>query len=187
MKLVAAQHRSGAKESQATLYLIGNCHFVNAFGAKNLASEIKGEENEMYRLTVEQSFDSAHFLAGYLGKCGNIHGHRWRVLIQVASETLHTDGQERGMCVDFSTLKEELKELADIYDHTLLIEKGTLKEKTMEALHEEGFAVVELAFRPTAENFAKHFYDLFAEKGYDVAMVQVYETPNNCASYGEAQ
>jgi len=35
----------------------------------------------------------------------------------------------------------------------------------------------------TAENFAKHFYDLIKGKGYDVAMVQVYETPNNCASY----
>jgi 7-carboxy-7-deazaguanine synthase len=27
---------------------------------------------------VEQSFNSAHFLAGYQGKCANIHGHRWR-------------------------------------------------------------------------------------------------------------
>lgn len=137
----------------------------------------------MYQLTIEQSFDSAHFLAGYIGKCGNLHGHRWRVLLQVESEELRTDAQQRGMCVDFSTLKEELKRIVDAYDHTLLIEKDTLQKKTMEALADEGFPVVELAFRPTAENFAKHFYDLFAEKGYDVAMVQVYETPNNCASY----
>ena len=137
----------------------------------------------MYQLTIEQSFDSAHFLAGYKGKCGNLHGHRWRVLLQVESEELRTDMQQRGMCVDFSTLKEELKEMVDRYDHMLLIEKGCLREKTMEALSEEGFSVVELSFRPTAENFAKHFYDLIKGKGYDVAMVQVYETPNNCASY----
>lgn len=139
----------------------------------------------MYQLTIEQSFDSAHFLAGYVGKCGNIHGHRWRVLLSVESAELREDKQQRGMCVDFSTLKDLLKEIVDGYDHTLLIEKGTLKEKTMEAFLEEGFPVVELEFRPTAENFAKHFYDLVTAKGYQVAMVQVYETPNNCASYRE--
>lgn len=137
----------------------------------------------MYQLTIEQSFDSAHFLSGYIGKCGNLHGHRWRVLLQVESEELKRDTRQRGMCVDFSILKEELKEVVDRYDHMLLIEKNSLRKKTMEAFAEEGFPVVELSFRPTAENFAKHFYDLFKEKGYDVAMVQVYETPNNCASY----
>lgn len=139
----------------------------------------------MYQITIEQSFDSAHFLAGYQGKCGNIHGHRWRVLIEVKSEELKEERQQRGMCVDFSMLKEELKEIVDRYDHNFLIEKGTLKEKTMEVLMEEGFIMVELPFRPTAENFAKHFYDLISQKGYDVAKVQVYETPNNCASYTE--
>lgn len=140
----------------------------------------------MYELTIEQSFDSAHFLAGYVGKCGNIHGHRWRVLLKVRSKHLREDAQQRGMCEDFSTLKEELKKIVDQYDHNLLIEEGSLKEKTKEALKEEGFPMIELPFRPTAENFAKHFYEIMAEKGYDVAMVQVYETPNNCASYYES-
>lgn len=139
----------------------------------------------MYQLTIEQSFDSAHFLKGYVGKCSNIHGHRWRVLLQVESDELRTDAQQRGMCVDFSTLKEELKEVVDAYDHALLIERDTLRETTMAALREEEFLIIELDFRPTAENFAKHFYTIFREKGYDVAMVQVYETPNNCASYRE--
>ena len=38
----------------------------------------------MYYLTVENSFDSAHFLHGYDGKCSNLHGHRWRVVVDVA-------------------------------------------------------------------------------------------------------
>ena len=133
----------------------------------------------MYQLTIEQSFDSAHFLSGYIGKCGNLHGHRWRVILQVESEELREDVQQRGMCVDFSILKEEFKEIVDRYDHMLLIEKDSLRKKTMEAFAEEGFSLVELPFRPTAENFAKHFYDLLKGKGYDVAMVQVYETPKD--------
>ena len=83
----------------------------------------------MYQLTIEQSFDSAHFLAGYQGKCGNIHGHRWRVLLVIQEEKLKEEQQQRGMCVDFSTLKDELKEVADQYDHSFLIEKDTLKER----------------------------------------------------------
>ena len=49
----------------------------------------------MYQLTTEHSFDSAHFLAGYDGKCGNLHGHRWRVLLTVQSETLREDQQQK--------------------------------------------------------------------------------------------
>ncbi|MEF2600873.1 MAG: 6-carboxytetrahydropterin synthase, partial [Fusobacterium mortiferum] len=33
----------------------------------------------MYTLISEASFDSAHFLSGYNGKCKNIHGHRWTI------------------------------------------------------------------------------------------------------------
>ena len=137
----------------------------------------------MYQLTTEHSFDSAHFLAGYDGKCGNLHGHRWRVLLTVQSETLREDRQQTGMCVDFAELKKDLRTELDALDHVLIIEQGSLRESTMKALQEEKFQVVEMPFRPTAENFARYFYELFTLKGYPVAKVEVYETPNNSAVY----
>lgn len=137
----------------------------------------------MYQLTTEHSFDSAHFLAGYDGKCGNLHGHRWRVLLTVQSETLREDRQQKGMCVDFAELKKDLRTELDALDHVLIIEQGSLRESTMKALQEEKFQVVEMSFRPTAENFARYFYELFTLKGYPVAKVEVYETPNNSAVY----
>ena len=137
----------------------------------------------MYQLTTEHSFDSAHFLAGYNGKCGNLHGHRWRVLLTVQSEALREDRQQKGMCVDFAELKKDLRTELDALDHVLIIEQGSLRESTMKALQEEKFQVVEMPFRPTAENFARYFYELFTLKGYPVAKVEVYETPNNSAVY----
>lgn len=137
----------------------------------------------MYQLTTEHSFDSAHFLAGYDGKCGNLHGHRWRVLLTVQSETLREDRQQKGMCVDFAELKKDLRTELDALDHVLIIEQGSLRESTMKALQEEKFQVVEMPFRPTAENFARYFYELFTLKGYPVAKVEVYETANNSAVY----
>lgn len=137
----------------------------------------------MYTLKTKSSFDSAHFLSGYEGKCANIHGHRWSVEIEVGSENLDAEGNFRGMIVDFSKLKEDLKSITDYLDHCLIIEKGTLKAKTMEALVEENFRVEEMDFRPTAENFSQYFYTQMADKGYNVVKATVYETPNNCATY----
>lgn len=93
----------------------------------------------MYSLRTEHSFDSAHFLAGYEGKCSNIHGHRWRVVIEVKSLTLQTNQQLNGMLVDFSQLKKDIKEEMDILDHVLIIERNTLKPGTVAALKDEGF------------------------------------------------
>lgn len=140
----------------------------------------------MFTLVSENSFDAAHFLHGYNGKCSNIHGHRWRVVVEIFSDKLSDDKQTRGMVVDFDTLKEDIKQEVDYFEHSLIIEAGTLKEKTYEALKEEGIRLVELDFRTTAENFSKYFYDRFEEKGYNVKQVSVYETPNNCATYSKS-
>ena len=137
----------------------------------------------MFTLISEGSFDAAHFLQGYNGKCSNIHGHRWRVVVEIYSDTLKEDTHTRGMVLDFDTLKEDIKSEVDYFDHSLIIEKSSLREKTYEALKEEGIKLIEVNFRTTAENFSKYFYEFFEKKGYQVKKVSVYETPNNCATY----
>ena len=137
----------------------------------------------MYYLQSEASFDAAHFLSGYEGKCKNIHGHRWRVVATVQGTHLIEDGPQRDMLMDFGDLKSDLKALCDKYDHSLILETGSLKESTLNALREEDFHLEFLPFRTTAENFAKHFYELLSFKGYSVRDVAVYETPTNCAVY----
>lgn len=137
----------------------------------------------MYYLQSEASFDAAHFLKGYQGKCSNIHGHRWRVVATVQGETLQDSGSEKGMLTDFGDLKADLKALADQFDHALLVEEGSLRQTTLDALREEGFMLVLLPFRTTAENFSRFLYEMLAAKGYSVKEVSVYETPTNCATY----
>lgn len=137
----------------------------------------------MYILKTEHSFDAAHFLSGYEGKCSNLHGHRWKVIIKVKSLNLQEDKQQKGMVVDFGKLKSDLKEEVDYFDHKLIMEENTLKVETVKALKKEGFQMIELSFRPTAENLAKYFFKKMEGKGYDVKSATVFETPNNCASY----
>lgn len=137
----------------------------------------------MYYLKTEQSFDSAHFLKGYQGKCSNLHGHRWRVLAEIQGEQLQEEGRERDMLVDFGDLKRDLKKLCDDLDHALIYETGSLRANTIEALQEEEFKLIEVHFRPTAESFALYFYEKMTALGYDVRRITVYETPDNCAMY----
>ncbi|GFP77608.1 6-carboxytetrahydropterin synthase QueD [Clostridium fungisolvens] len=140
----------------------------------------------MYTLKTEHSFDSAHFLSRYEGKCANIHGHRWKVEIEVQAETLVTDGQLKGMVIDFGDLKKDVKAMVDYYDHALIIEKGSIREETLCCLKKDGFKIIEMNFRTTAENFAAFFYTTMKEKGYDVKSATVYETPTNSARYEES-
>ncbi len=139
----------------------------------------------MYYLKTSACFDSAHFLHGYNGKCANIHGHHWLVEVKILSDKLHESGENRGMILDFSDFKQAVKELAASFDHTLIYEKNTLKPKTIAALKEEGFSLLETDFRPTAENFAAHIYAELSGKGLPISCVSVYESPENCAMYGE--
>lgn len=137
----------------------------------------------MYILKSSAAFDSAHFLAGYSGKCANLHGHRWVIEAEAGAESLIEAGEKRGMVMDFSDLKAALKSLADRFDHALIYESGSLKETTLTALRDEQFRLIEVPFRPTAEQFAKHFYEILRAEGIPVIRVRVYETPENCACY----
>lgn len=141
----------------------------------------------MYIIKTEHSFDSAHFLASYEGKCSNIHGHRWRVIMEIQASNLIESGQLEGMVTDFSDLKRDLKALVDTYDHALIIQEGTMREQTLNCLIEDGFHIISVSFRPTAENFAAFFYKCMEEKGYQVKRASVYETPKNCAVYEKCE
>jgi len=141
----------------------------------------------MYILKAEHSFDSAHFLSDYDGKCSNIHGHRWKVEVEVQSGTLVKGGQLDGMVIDFSDLKKDVKAMVDYYDHVLIIQEGTMRGETLDCIKQDGFNVIAVNFRPTAENFAAFFFKLMRDKGYNVKRTTVYETPTNSATYEESE
>lgn len=89
----------------------------------------------------------------------------------------------RDMVLDFGEFKRRVRSLAEEFDHTFLVEEGSLSAATVEALEGEGFSLKVLPFRTTAENLARHFCERLREEGLPVSQVDVYETPMNCASY----
>lgn len=136
----------------------------------------------MYELTTESSFDGAHFLTDYYGKCENLHGHRWRVEVGIAAEELQKSGTNKDMVVDFGVFKKVVREVCARFDHMFLVEEGSLKPQTLACLEEEGFHLLMLPFRTTAENLARHISELLvSEYSLPVSYVEVDETPNNRA------
>lgn len=129
----------------------------------------------MHLITSESSFDAAHFLTNYEGKCKNIHGHRWRVVVTIKGELTN------GMLVDFGDFKKDIKDLCDCFDHSFIVEKGSLDKKLFDLLNKQ-FVLRVVEFRTTAENFSKYIFEEMSKK-YSVKEVCVYETPNNCARY----
>ena len=73
----------------------------------------------MIRATVSKrvSFDAAHFLPGYKGKCANMHGHHWVVELGVSGEV----DPDTGMVLDFGELNKFLEEkVVERFDHKLV-------------------------------------------------------------------
>lgn len=141
----------------------------------------------MYCIATEASFDAAHFLKSYNGKCKNIHGHRWRVIIRTKADSLQEDNEYDGMITDFKDIKRDLNSIVDRFDHTLIYEEGSLSKKLEELLIEEGFELNKVNFRPTAENFSRYFFETMKGLGYNITETTVYETVANYASYSEEQ
>ena len=82
-------------------------------------------------------------------------------------------------------LKKELRSLTDSFDHAFIYEKGSLKNNTVDALKDEGFKLIEIDCRPTAENLAEMFFHIIEKRLIKPNSVTVYETPENCAVYEE--
>ena len=119
----------------------------------------------MYYLQVESEFASAHQLREYRGKCENLHGHNWRVLIRVRGEALDATG----MLMDFGVLKRLLRGITEELDHRFLNETPPFD-----------------AINPTSENLAKYIHGELAgllPSGVSPHEVTVYESPTSSATY----
>lgn len=141
----------------------------------------------MFKIKSEVQFDMAHYLSGYNGKCSNIHGHRYTLIVKLKSQTLHTEGQLRGMVDDFTTFKSSLKEIAEIFDHKLILEDNEEGKELAKRLEElpNNFDIYFVNYRPTAEEMSRDIFYRLKDKGMSVCEVELFETPNNSCIFTE--
>ncbi len=106
------------------------------------------------------TFDAAHALNDYVGRCASLHGHTYRLEVTVKGER-----DRRGLVIDFEDLKAVVREvfLDPRLDHRFLNE--TIPVNT------------------TAENLVVWFFDQWEEQvaprfpGVRLERVVLWETP----------
>ena len=120
-----------------------------------------------FTLKVETEISSAHQLVGYIGDCARLHGHNWRIRVEVIAQDL----DDIGVAVDFKVLKSLLKEITSPLDHQNLNEIEPFNK-----------------INPTAENLAKYIFEEYKKvlniKGVTLNAIIIYETPRSEVRYG---
>lgn len=68
-------------------------------------------------ITKKFSFDAAHKLVGYKGKCKNLHGHTYYLEVTVGGNI----NKKTGMVIDFHLLEDIInKQIISLLDHTFI-------------------------------------------------------------------
>lgn len=111
------------------------------------------------RLTKQFTFEAAHALEGYDGKCKHIHGHSYSLFVTVVGYPCSDIGNPKlGMVMDFGDLKHIVQTLIiDRFDHSLALNRGA--KLTGELTAQYGRIEV-LDFQPTCENMLIYFAHL---------------------------
>lgn len=96
-----------------------------------------------WTLHTEFKFDAAHFIEGYDGKCGRMHGHTYKVHIAAKSHKLNPSKYLKtpDMVCDFKELKWAAADSRKGgFDHAVLnecIPVATTAERIAEYIHKE--------------------------------------------------
>ena len=110
------------------------------------------------RLTKKFSFEMAHALLNYDGKCKNIHGHSYHLEVTVIGQPRNEPGHpEDGLVIDFGELKKAVKgSVVDIFDHTLVM-KADHDAGLAEMLSKNFERMIYTEYQPTCENLILDF------------------------------
>lgn len=137
------------------------------------------------RITKEFSFEGAHALVGYNGKCRHIHGHSYKLLITVTgTPSSQEDDPKNGMIIDFSDLKLLVqKHILDFFDHALLLREDAPLANELAAAYNN---VRILDFQPTCENMVCHIahtLEAVLPSPARLYCVRLYETSTSYAEW----
>ena len=140
------------------------------------------------RLTKEFTFESAHALEGYDGKCRHIHGHSYRLYVTIIGEPIADPANPKyGMVMDFGELKALVgEEVVDKMDHAFVMRRSESADELSMTLSEGFGNVVLVDYQPTCENMLADFASRIARRlPTNVALhsLKMYETATSFAEW----
>lgn len=141
------------------------------------------------KVTKEVTFDSAHMLSNYKGKCENLHGHTYKLQVTV-DNPLQSEGNEECMVMDFNTLKKAIDLVTESFDHAIIFSdmeyRGEAENALMDWADKYGMNYVIIsAGKSTSECIATEIKAriscYLAEIPTPSITVRIWETPTSFA------
>ena len=134
-----------------------------------------------WKLNTEFTFDSAHIISGYDGPCGRLHGHTYRVRLELSAERLRSSAHVRRdiMVADFKTLKWAKKDVDQGgLDHMMLNDHPELGDDSTAEV------IVAYIHRETMRRVRSNLEA--GDEGHDLRLkVTLWETPDSSCEYWE--
>lgn len=137
------------------------------------------------KITKEITFDSAHMLSDYQGKCNNLHGHTYKLQLTIEGKT----DSKTNMVLDFNIVKDILNQVVmSNFDHAIIFSAPEFREESENELLEwarkyDKRHIVLYKGKSTCENMApiirdatQGFLKNHGYKNFEVS-VKLWETP----------
>jgi len=130
------------------------------------------------KIAKEFRWEMGHRLPEHFGKCKNIHGHSYKMIVE-----LEGDVEESGMVMDYYDLKKIVEPIVEKLDHAFMVYKGDKEIISFLEKMKSKMVVVEL--QSTIENICKYFLDEIKKisfpKNVKRVSVRIYETVDDYA------
>jgi 6-pyruvoyltetrahydropterin/6-carboxytetrahydropterin synthase len=127
----------------------------------------------------EVHLDTSHRLLHYIGKCANLHGHRWKVEVWIEGEP----DPATQILIDYSLIKQVI----DKYDHQIILNCDDPMVPRIQEFH----PVITTPGDPTSELMAAiirdDLYKVCRDLGISVTIpkIRVWESPTAYAELTE--
>jgi 6-pyruvoyltetrahydropterin/6-carboxytetrahydropterin synthase len=130
------------------------------------------------KIAKEFNWEMGHRLPEHFGKCKNIHGHSYKMLVEIEGDVL-----ESGMVMDYYRLRDTIDPLIEKMDHAFMVYKED--NYVIEFLEKMNSKKVVVDFQSTVENITRYFlaeiYKLNLPPNIHKIKVRVCESPDDYA------
>jgi 6-pyruvoyltetrahydropterin/6-carboxytetrahydropterin synthase len=137
-----------------------------------------GGKRSIMKIAKEFSWEMGHSLPEHFGKCKNIHGHSYKMIVE-----LEGDVDKNGMILDYFELKKIINPIVEELDHAFLVYKDDLE--VISFLTKLNSKKVVTGFQSTVENICSYFLDKIKNSGLPSNIkslkVRICETPDDYA------
>ena len=133
------------------------------------------------KIAKEFRWEMGHRLPFHEGKCKNLHGHSYKMLVEFTGEP-----DDNGMVMDYYIVKELINPIVEELDHSFMVEDNDTR--LINLLDSMDSKYIKVDFHSTAENLVYYFIEEITNSNLpgniSAIKVTIFETET---TYAEAE